>query len=259
MNDTSNSRPCRVHPQTAGSHPCSTAERKRMMVVPAIIISMCQLWALAAMAADPDGFVSLFNGRDLSGWKMGPAKSWVVENGAIALKRPRYEAKEHNSDYLWAVEPYGNFILELDVKFLEKANSGIYLRTANTRNPVPTGLEVQVINSHGQPKLDKRASAGALYDCVAPASNAIKPPGEWNHFRITCRGSKVSVVLNGQPIIDADLNQWTEPQRNPDGTKNKFATPLKDFVRTGYVGFQDHGLPVWYRNIRIKKLDGLRG
>ena len=52
-----------------------------------------------------------------------------------------------------------------------------------------------------------------------------------------------------------DLDQWTEPNKNPDGSKNKFAKPLKDFARKGYIGLQDHGRPVWYRNIKIKKLE----
>ena len=60
-------------------------------------------------------------------------------------------------------------------------------------------------------------------------------------------------------MIDADLNDWTEAHKNPDGTKNKFSTPLKDYARSGPIGFQGiHGreeAPVWYRNMKIKVLD----
>jgi hypothetical protein len=63
------------------------------------------------------------------------------------------------------------------------------------------------------------------------------------------------VELNGQPILEMDLDRWTETGRNPDGTTNKFTRPLKEFDRVGYVGLQDHGRPVWYRNVRIKRLD----
>jgi hypothetical protein len=52
-----------------------------------------------------------------------------------------------------------------------------------------------------------------------------------------------------------NLDQWTEPNKNPDGSKNKFPRALKDFARKGYLGLQDHGRPVWYRNIKIKQLD----
>ena len=221
-----------------------------------LAFGLVSLFATAAFhAADNDGFVTAFNGRNLTGWRMGPDKSWGVEDGAIALKRTNYDSKEHNSDYLWMEKPFGNFILELEFKTREKANSGIYLRTSDTSNPVPTGIEVQVIHSYGKPDLHNRSTAGAVYDLQAPSNNTVKPPGEWNRCRITCQDSRITVELNGEKINDLDLNRWTEANKNPDGSKNKFTTPLKDFARKGSIGFQDHGLPVWYRNIRIKNLD----
>jgi len=71
---------------------------------------------------------------------------------------------------------------------------------------------------------------------------------------ITCDNAKITVNLNGSVVSQADLDRWTETGKNPDGSKNKFPRPLKDFARTGYIGLQDHGQPVWFRNIRIKQL-----
>jgi len=71
---------------------------------------------------------------------------------------------------------------------------------------------------------------------------------------ITARANNIYVVMNGEQIIDMDLNLWTEPHKNPDGSTNKFNTAYKDMPRTGHIGFQDHGDPVWYRNIKIKPL-----
>lgn len=207
----------------------------------------------ATAADDAQGFKSLFNGRDLEGWNQGPDKSWVAEGGVITLKR-EFDGQEHNRDYLWARDIYGDFILELEFKVPEKANSGVFLRTADLKDPVYTGIEVQVANSHGQTNLSRTGTAGAIYDCLAPARNTVKPPGEWNRYRITCQDNKIRIVLNGEQIIDMDLNQWSEPNKNPDGSKNKFGVALKDFARKGYLGLQDHGRPVSYRNIRIKKL-----
>jgi hypothetical protein len=226
-----------------------------MKLIPTVATLLLAFSLTSLHAADKDGFVSLFNGKDLKGWRMGPDGSWVVENGVITLKRANFDSKEHNSDYLWAEQPYGNFIVEVEVKFPEKANSGIYLRTSATNNPVPTGIEVQVINSYGKPDLHIRSTAGAIYDCQTPSKNAVKPAGEWNKYQITCRDNRIQVVLNGQQVVDMDLNRWTEAGKNPDGTKNKFPKALKDFARVGHFGFQDHGVPVWYRNVRIKKLD----
>ena len=64
----------------------------------------------------------------------------------------------------------------------------------------------------------------------------------------------IQVVLNGKQIIDMNVDHWTTGNQNPDGRRNKFATAIKDFARKGHIGLQDHGRPVWYRNIRIKRL-----
>ena len=222
---------------------------------------LCFVWActwvtvLAAADADEEkaGFVSLFNGKDLSGWIVGPEKSWVVEDGVIALRR-EMDGREHNLDYLWTKETYGDFILELEFKIPERANSGIFIRTPNLKDPVYTGIEIQVANSYGQERCNRGGTAGAIYDCVAPSENAVRKPGEWNRCRVTCHKNKILVALNGKQVVDMDLDQWTQPHANPDGTRNKFPTALKDFARKGHIGLQDHGRPVWYRNIRIKRL-----
>lgn len=220
--------------------------------------------ALAAVAMDaaaqkpskptrPAAFVSLFNGMDLAGWTMGPEKSWVVEDGVIALRRG-FDGKEHNADYLWTKETYDDFILQLEFKIPENANSGVFLRTSDLKDPVFTGIEIQVANSYGQKGLSRGGTAGSIYDCLAPTKNAVKKPGEWNQLRVACRGNMITVVLNGQQVIEMDLNRWTEPNKNPDGSPNKFPRALKDFARAGHIGLQDHGRPVWYRNLRIRRL-----
>ncbi|HEX7572514.1 MAG TPA: DUF1080 domain-containing protein, partial [Bacteroidota bacterium] len=95
---------------------------------------------------------------------------------------------------------------------------------------------------------------GAIFDCLAPSANAVRPPGEWNHYTITCKGSMITVVLNGRQVIAMDLNRWTEAHKNPDGTPNKFNTAYKDMPRVGNIGLQYHGHPVWYRNVKILTL-----
>jgi hypothetical protein len=71
---------------------------------------------------------------------------------------------------------------------------------------------------------------------------------------ITARGPIVQVELNGEKVIDMDLDRWSEAGKNPDGTPNRFKKPLKDFPRKGFIGLQDHHKAVWFRNIRIKAL-----
>ena len=210
----------------------------------------------SAVKQAEDGFIPLFNGKDLKNWTMGPENSWAVEDGLIALKRPVMDGKEHNADYLWTKASYADFVLELEFKTCDGyANSGVFLRTSDRKDPVYTGLEVQVSNSYGKPSLSRTGTAGAIYDCQAPTKNTVKKAGEWNQMQVTCRGSQVAIVLNGENITEMDLDRWTEAKKNPDGTPNKFPRPIKEFARAGYVGLQDHGRPVWYRNIRVKPLE----
>lgn len=205
------------------------------------------------LLAQDDGFMPLFNGKDFQGWDAAPGHAWVVEDGVIALKG-KTDGQEHNGEYLWTKEAYGDFILELEFKVPERANSGIFVRTSDLKDPVYSGIEVQVANSFGKTEISRTGTAGAVYDLKAPSKNPIKAPGEWNRVRIECRGPKIAVTLNGEAVVDMDLDQWTETGKNPDGSKNKFKKPLKDFARKGHIGLQDHGLPVWYRNLRIKAL-----
>ncbi|HUT89421.1 MAG TPA: family 16 glycoside hydrolase [Thermoguttaceae bacterium] len=203
--------------------------------------------------ARDEGFVRLFDGNDLNAWKTSPAAHWVVDRGVITLK-DRDDGQLNNPDYLWTKETYADFILELEFKVPDGyANSGVFLRTSDLGDPVYTGIEVQVSNSYGKP-VNRGGTAGAIYDCLAPTKNASKKPGEWNQYRITCRDNVIDVALNGQQVLQMDLDRWTEPEKNPDGTPNKYPRSLKDFAREGHIGLQDHGRPVWYRNIRVKRL-----
>ncbi len=204
---------------------------------------------------DPDGWETLFNGRDLSGWITGANNKFEVQNGELTVSRDNPDGQEHNLDYLWTEEAYGDFILELDFKVIEGTNSGVFFRTSDILDPVWTGLEIQVANSYGQRYVSKTGTAGALYDMKEPAKNAINPPGEWNTYRLMATGSRIRVELNGERVLDADLAHWKQPFMNPDGTPNKFPTAGTAFARAGHIGLQDHGQPVWYRNIRVKRLD----
>jgi type 1 glutamine amidotransferase len=185
----------------------------------------------------------LLNGKDLTGWSC-PEGSWTVEDGALTMK---------GGGYVWTTEPFGDFRLDFEFKISPGGNSGVFFRTGDLRDPVQTGIELQVLDSHGKSEPGKH-DCGAIYDCLAPSRNAAKPAGEWNHVVLTCKGNRIEACMNGEAIIDMDLDRWTEANRNPDGTGNKFRTPYRDMPRKGHIGFQDHGNPVWYRNIRIKPL-----
>lgn len=171
---------------------------------------------------------------------------WSMEGKMIV-------AKDHET--LWTREVYENFILDLEFKVSKESNSGVFLRSSDVKD-VLKALEIQV---HESSDTSKYGMVGAIYDAKPPSKRAEKPVGEWNRLTITCCGSMITVVLNDEEIIKADLNDWPEIKKNPDGTPNKFPIALKDYARKGPIGFQGlHGkaqAPVWYRQVKIKPLD----
>ncbi len=168
--------------------------------------------------------------------------SWTMEESVLTW---------HGGSYIWTKDRYGDFILDMEYMVSKGANSGVFFRTDDLSNYVQTGIEVQI---HETTDNSKYGSCGSIFDCMPASKNVAKKAGEWNHYTITCIDNKIYVVHNGIQIIDMDLNKWTEPHRNPDGTSNKFNTAYKNMPRKGYIGFQDHGQPVWFRNMKIKKL-----
>jgi hypothetical protein len=193
------------------------------------------------------GWKLLFDGQTLNGWKStGTADNWAVDNGAIVNT-------QKGSGYLATVDnSYKNFTLSLEFLMEKDCNSGIFFHWTNLNDPVQTGIEIQVLDSSGKTKVDKH-DCGAVYDCMEPMVNATKPAGEWNKIAITCKDNLIWIDMNGKRIIYMDSNRWTTPHHNPDGTPNKFDTAYKDMAQPGYIGFQDHGHKVWYRNIKIRQ------
>lgn len=203
----------------------------------------------AAKDSPPKGFTSLFDGETLKGWHYLPSDLqpiWKVDPKKGELGRVG------RNGAIWTDDTYGDFILQLEFKLSRDCNSGIFVRS-DPQNPVQGGFEIQLFDSHGKESMGTH-DCGALYDAVAPRVNAVRDSGKWNQIRIRCKGPKIEVTLNGEKIVSADLDRWTTPQQNPDGSKNKFKTSLKDLPRTGHIGFQDHGHNVSFRKVYLKKL-----
>lgn len=186
----------------------------------------------------------LFDGTDLSQWQSRdggpPHPNWIIDDGALARRA--------KAGMIWSKARFGDFVLDLEFK--TKGNSGVFFRTDDIKNPVQTGIEMQVYRPVAKPTTH---SCGAIYDAQAPTHEVTKADA-WNHVTIEARDNWITVHMNGEKIISMDLNRWDTPRKNPNGTKNKFRKALKDFKREGHIGLQEHGAPVWYRNIRVKAL-----
>ncbi len=193
------------------------------------------------------GYELLFDGESLKGWAVTERpEGWTVENGLLICKGI-------TTGYLFTLKKYENFILELEYRAAPKANSGIFFRWSDLTDPVHTGLEMQIWDTYDHKEMVKNSS-GALYDLVAPSVNAVKPAGEWNTARVKCDGSLIELTLNGIVVVEADIDQWDTPGKNPDGTDNKFKYAWKDMPRLGHIGLQDHQGYVEFKNIKIKQL-----
>jgi len=219
------------------------------------LVSLFMLWFLVSGAVvycanhpvvNPErGWKSLFNEKDLSGWT-GQKDIWTVDDGVIAGE---------GYGYLTSTERYSNFVLDLEFKVSPGGNGGVVVRHRSVpKSRRDGGIEMQIFDSHGK-KHSGKHDCGAIYDMVAPSKNMARPAGQWNRMTITCKENQIAVVLNGEKVADIDLRQWNECGKNPDGTPNKYRKAVKDFAREGFILFQAHGAPIWYRNIYIRCFD----
>jgi hypothetical protein len=198
-----------------------------------------------------DGWVLLFNGKDLDGWKTSSGQPSKVPVGDRSINPHGCGGYMMIHEKTWS-----DFVLSLDFKISKGCNSGVFVRTYPL-TPRPgkdvgfNGIEIAIDDTTSAGFHD----TGAIYDLVKPTRNAMKPPGDWNQMVITCDGPKLAVEVNGEPVTRMNLDNWTEPNRRPDGSEHKFDIAYKNHPRFGYIGLQDHGSACWYKNIKIKPLD----
>jgi hypothetical protein len=198
-------------------------------------------------APDKDGFISLFNGEDLTGW-MGSTGGYAVEDGVLVCK-------EKGGGKLLTMHRFSDFVLRFEFKIPPGANNGLAIRAPVEGNPAYVGMELQIIDNKGYKgihnyELQPWQTHGSIYGCVPAKVGALKPCGEWNTQEVRAVGSQITVVVNGQTIVDADLDALTE---TADG-KGLAAHPGLQ-RRTGHLGWLGHGARVEFRNIRVKPLE----
>lgn len=213
--------------------------------MPARLVAwLCAASALLSAPADP-GFTTLFNGKDLSGWKLvgQEGRGYIVENGLL-------ECPSDGGGNLFTEKEYANFIFRFEFKLEEGANNGIGIRAPYEGDAAYQGMEIQILD-HDAPmyrgRLHPAQYHGSIYDVVPAKTGFLKPTGQWNEEDITARGRRITVTLNDHVIVDADLDAVTDPavlRKHPGLART-----------TGHVGFLGHGpARVWFRNVRIQEL-----
>ena len=190
-----------------------------------------------------EGFTSLFNGEDLTGWqivgKRGPG--YIVKDGVIVCPAD-------GGGNLFTEKEYSNFILRFDVKISPAGNNGIGIRAPLQGDAAYAGMEIQVLdNEHkAYEKLQPWQYHGSVYGIFPAKRGYQNDADQWNTEEIIADGRTIKVTLNGTVILEENLNTVTDPQ-----TILSHPGMLRD---TGHIGFLGHGSHVEYKNIRIKEL-----
>lgn len=193
------------------------------------------------LAADPpDGFTSLFNGKDLTGWKAtGDMKVW----GADTEKGVLFVAGG-GGGWLMTEKEFGDFEIRLEYKMPKMGNSGVGLRSPLTGDPAYGGMEIQLLDDANWKGLRPVQQTGSIYDVVAAKKVNGKAFGEWNTMRIVAKGRKILVEQNGEILVDANLDDHKEHfKKHPGLTREK-----------GHIGLQSYNFRVEFRNIYLKAL-----
>ncbi|MEI7938298.1 MAG: DUF1080 domain-containing protein [Verrucomicrobiota bacterium] len=190
-----------------------------------------------------EGFKSIFNGSDFTGWA-GPINEYEVVDGAIQC-RPK------KGGTLYTKDEYEDFMARMEFKLPPGGNNGLAIRYPGHGNAAYDGMcELQVLDDNyekatGQ-KIDARQAHGSAYGMFAAARGYQRPIGEWNFEEVTVKGPKIKVELNGTVILDCDLSTVKDFMGGG-------AHPGKDRTK-GSFGFAGHNDPVAFRNIQIKPL-----
>ena len=195
-----------------------------------LVAAALLLTPFAGSAEDKDGWISLFNGKNFDGWKIGDAKQgkWKIENGNIVANGPR--------SHLYTIKEFKNFEFKAEVMTTPGSNSGIYFHTKYQETGFPnTGYESQVNVSHGDP-----VKTGSLWGGVKLYETPAKD-NKWWEQHIIVRGQNIVVKINGKTVLD-----YTEPKGVQGGRK----------ISSGSFALQAHDPKsvIYYRNLRVKPL-----
>ncbi len=209
-----------------------------MRILPALLLT-----ASICASAEP-GFLSLFDGKTLTGWKLvgGQGPGYVVEDEKIVCPK-------EGGGNLFTEKEYGNFVFRFEFLLTPAANNGVGIRAPYEGDAAYQGMEIQILDDSDpsyKGVIRPEQYHGSVYDTIPARTGYRRPVGEWNEEEITANGRRITVKLNGVIILDADLDIVQEPkviEKHPGLAR-----------KTGHIGFLGHGSHVEFRNIRIKEL-----
>ncbi len=205
-----------------------------------------------------EGWKLLFDGKSLEGWRTFKGQkniSWEAKDGMLHCKamNDRVQSEGNQLIDLITTEQYKDFELAFDWRITPDANSGVMYRVTEEFNePFQSGPEYQILDDAGFPTQDPNHFTGAVFGMYVTAPKKMNPVGYWNSSKIIVNKNHVEHWLNGQKIVDYELN-------STDWKKRKEAGSWKDVAgygqsAQGHIDFQDRGSEVWFKNVMIKSL-----
>ena len=210
-----------------------------------------------------EGWVTIFDGKTTTGWRgydttAFPGKGWDIADGCLHVIGSGNGEAGNGGDILYD-KKLSNFELSLEWKISKGGNSGIFILAQEIPNePIwKSSPEMQLLDNENHPDaklgVDGNRMAGSLYDLIPAKPQNTKPAGEWNQAGILCYQGTVVFKSNGANVVEFHL--WTE-----DWKKMITSSKFKDYswflntAKEGFIGLQDHGSDVWFRNIRLRLL-----
>lgn len=194
-----------------------------------------------------EGFTMLFDGTHLDHWQ--GSKSYSINDNGELWINPDVKPGNTGSNF-YTKDEYGDFVFRFEFKLTEGANNGVGIRAPLSGDVAYGGMEIQILDDEADiyRNLKEFQYHGSVYGVVPAKKGSLKPVGEWNEEEIRIQGNKIKVTVNGQVIVDADLQEASE-----NGTLDGKDHPgLKR--TTGHIAFLGHGDVVYFRNIRVKSL-----
>jgi hypothetical protein len=201
----------------------------------------------AAKAHSEAGFTPLFDGKTLDGWTLVDKRGegYGVRDGVIFCAKG-------GGGKLMTEREYSNFVLRFEFRMpKEGSNNGVGIRAPLEGNAAYNGMEIQILDEAAAlagkwGQLRDAQYHGSIYDVVPAKRGAMNPAGQWNREEITANGRHITVKLNDQVIVDANLDDVKDPatlEKHPGLQRT-----------TGHIGFLGHNDYIEFRNIRIKEL-----
>jgi hypothetical protein len=252
----------------------ATDETVTETATPEYTLQNLPLADLSAFPKDAEGWITLFDGKTLNGWRGygredAPA-AWVVDDGAIHIKGSGGgEAGARNGGDILFAHKFKNYEFEFEWKVAKGSNSGVLYMIQEVQGEPSyiSAPEYQVLDNENHPDaklgVDGNRQSASLYDMIPAKPQNAKAIGEWNKGKILSYKGTIIHYLNGEAVVEYHLwtKQWTDMLQASKFSQEKWPLAFELLNncggenKEGFIGFQDHGDDVWFRNIRVKISD----